>query len=119
MNNRFFKYLLLISVVFATKSSGMSKNHEEGTLCQRIFGPSSYSNRENNSYPYIYFLGSGNAAQIYRAQSQRSANFFKTPYVYVNKFRTYFKALNQTFQRAGTGYVRSCKLILFPFHVFW
>jgi hypothetical protein len=119
MNIRFFKYLLIFSVAFATKSSAMQTNRAEATLSQRIFGPSSYSNRETSSSPYIYFLGSPNGGQIYRSQQQRTVSFFKSPYVYINKYRAYYQSLNQIFKRARTGYVRSCKLILFPFHVFW
>jgi hypothetical protein len=119
MNKRFFKYLLLFAAAIAVKSNGFAQNRDAATLSQRIFGPSSYSNRDNNNYPYIYFLGSPNSSQIYRSQSQRPVNFLKAPFVYTNKFRTYCKSLNNIFQRAGSGYVRSCKLILFPFHVFW
>lgn len=119
MNNRIFKYLALIFAVFSANSKADVKNSDGSVIYQRVFGPSSYSERENSRVPHIYFLGSYAPVQIYRSQSQRSVTVFKNLAAQVNKFGGFFKFLNNTFAQTRVGYVRSLKLILFPFHVFW
>ncbi|MES2279491.1 MAG: hypothetical protein V4592_25890 [Bacteroidota bacterium] len=119
MNKRIFKYLLLISVAMAAKVKGESKNSQQAAIYQRVFGPSSYSERENSRYPNIYFLGTYGPVQIYRSQSQRTASYFKSTFSTISKFNAYFQFLSNTFRQTRVGFARSCKLILFPFHVFW
>jgi hypothetical protein len=119
MNCRFFKYLLLVFAVATAKAKGESKNHSQSVIYQRIFGPSSYSDRENSHIPNIYFLGTYGSVQIYRSQTQRTVSLFKNPFVYTTKYNAYFQFLSNTFKHTSAGYARSCKLILFPFHVFW
>jgi hypothetical protein len=119
MDCRFFKYLLLLFTAIAVKSKGESKNSQQSVIYQRIFGPSSYSEHENSRCPNLYYLGSYGSNQIYRSQSQRTVNFLKSPFAYVNKFKAYCLSLNYTFRHTSVGHVRSSKLILFPFHVFW
>lgn len=119
MINAFFKCLLPIFAIIPAKSKAFTKNNKQCTISQRIFSPLRYNDGENSNAPNIYFLGSINFSQIYRSQSPRIVNFLKSPFIYINKFRAYYKSLNYKFQYTGAGYMRSCKLILFPFHAFW
>jgi len=119
MNRRIFKYLLIFSAVIAAKAKGESKFLQQSRVYKNIFGPSSYDGRDNGRLPYFYFLGSYNNGQILRSQSQRTVNVLKNAAICLNKFNAYFKFLSYNFPQTSVGYVRSAKLILFPFHVFW
>lgn len=119
MNCRFFKYLLLVFTVAAVKAKCESKNQAKQSIHQPVFGTASYTNRENNRTPAIYFLGTYGSVQICRSQTQRTVSFFKSPFSYSTKYNTYFQFLSNIFRHTSAGYVRLCKLILFPFHVFW
>lgn len=119
MRYRIFKYLLVIFAVIAVKAKGDVKNPQQSVIYQCVFGPSSYSERENSRIPHIYFLGNYAPVQICRSQSPRSVSIFKNLAVTINKFNRYFKLLSSIFAQTRVGHVRSSKLILFPFHVFW
>ncbi|QKJ28649.1 hypothetical protein HQ865_02380 [Mucilaginibacter mali] len=111
--------MLLFFVVFSTKAKGIDKNYDHSIIYQRVFGPSSYSERENSRVPHVYFLNGYATAQICRTQTQRPVSVFKNLATAGNKFNRYFKFLGKTFAQTRVGFVRSSKLILFPFHVFW
>ena len=119
MNCRFFKYLLLVFTVATVKAKCESKNHPKQSIHQPAFGSASYTGQENNRIPNIYFLGTYGSVQIYRSQTQRTVSFFKSQFGYTTKCNAYFQFLSNIFRHTSVGYVRLCKLILFPFHVFW
>lgn len=80
-----------------------------------------YANNHSNGNrePLISFLTGSSNVQVYRSQSQRTGHFLKGPFTYVSKFSPYLNSLIHIFESTSEGYVRSCRLILFPFHVFW
>lgn len=119
MNQRFFKYLLIFSVAFAAKAKGESKISHLSAISRHIFGTTPRDVQENGRVPYFYFLGSYNNGQIFRSQNPRSANAFKNTGAGISNFKAYFSFLSYKFPQTSVGYVRSAKLILFPFHVFW
>lgn len=46
MNYRFFKYIVPIFAVITSKAKADVKNADGSVLYQRVFGPSSYSERQ-------------------------------------------------------------------------
>ena len=119
MNYRFFKYLLVFFAVIAAKSRCESKKHQNHLVYQHFFNTTLHSGQNNAHLPSNYFLGTYGSVQIYRSQTQRGVSLFKPPFTYTTKFNAYFQFLSNIFQHTRAGYVRWCKLILFPFHVFW
>lgn len=119
MNYRFFKYLLIFFAVTPAKYRCELKNNQKSTSYQRFCCTTLHSSQNNSRLPSNYFLGTYGSVQIYRSQTQRGVSLFKTPFTYTTKFNAYFQFLNNIFQHTQAGYVRWCKLILFPFHVFW
>lgn len=111
--------MIVIFVAFAAKAKGEIKKSPDAVIFKNIFGPSACSDRENNPNPCIYFLGSYQSVPVYRTQVQRTVVFFKTIFGTASKFSTYFHFLSNKYQHTSARYVRLCKLILFPFHVFW
>ncbi|OKS84977.1 hypothetical protein [Mucilaginibacter polytrichastri] len=118
MKYQFLKLFFIFSIIFATQIKG-----EDSSVCNSLFTKQSpgtqISVTKGNRSPYIYFLGLNGTLQIYRAQSQRGGSFVKSLLLSAARFDTGFKSLTVTFLRTGTEHLSSCKLILFPFHVFW
>lgn len=119
MNFRFYQYFIFVFAIILAKTNVYGKNAEQSITPQLFIYQSAYSGHQNNSAPYIYFLGSFNPAQLCRAQSQRSTSVFKSLAAQACKFGGFFKFLKKSFAQTRVGYIRSSKLILFPFHVFW
>lgn len=121
MKRWFVGFLLIFAAVFNAKAICVQRNTREAAVHPRVcrISSSSQINHEDNRGTNNYFLETTDNAQMYRSPVRRIVSFFNGSFVYADKFRTYFSTLITLFPHASAGFIRSCKLMLFPFHVFW
>lgn len=120
MNVKTLKSVLLVMATFVVRAYAVHRSAPQPIQESRIERPSSCERGAEEKVPYIYYLGSNGSVQMFRSGQQRSGSFSSFPFAYFNKYKkSYLKSFNLTYLQQGVGYVRSCRLILFPFHVFW
>lgn len=108
-------------VAFVASANAMHRSAPQPQQGQRIERPSSYDARsEEEKSAYIYNLGANGSVQMLRGPQRRSGNYNNFSFNCLSRYKkSYLKSINYAYLLYGAGYVRSSKLILFPFHVFW
>lgn len=121
MKRLLISFLLTFAAVFSAKAICVQRNYRETPPRPRIFHLSSSSqiNHGDNRAASSYFLETNDSSQMFRTPVRRVVSFIKGPSVFSDKFNNYFQKLTLLFPHASTGFVSSCKLMLYPFHVFW
>jgi|GEM_PF-4281265 len=121
MNIKTLKSVLLVMLAFMARANAMHRLAQQPQQEQRIERPSSYDARsEEEKSAYIFNFGANGSVQMLRGPQRRSANYNNFSFDCFGRYKkSYLKSINYAYLLYSAGYVRSSKLILFPFHVFW
>lgn len=121
MKRCIFSFLFVFAVALSAKAICVQRNYREAPVHPRTFhlSASTQVNHGSDHFPCGYFLETSDYWQIFRKPVRRIASFVKDTHIYAEKFSVYFNTFIILFPHVSTGFVSSCKLMLYPFHAYW
>lgn len=117
---RLFGVILVLVVSVKLANGGNLPNNSAQSSLNQTQQSSRSSHRNNNQRtPTIQQFALNSVAPAYRSQIHRLGSPGKVYFSAQSNFSSYYNTLSYTFLHLNAGYVRWCKLVLFPFHAFW